>query len=155
MSSKSDTLITPPARDVRGLVRALRLAPTQSRLVGGSLVMLAGSMTVSVLNFGYNMVVARMLGKAAFAQAAAAVTVQLIISALTLSFQIVCAKFVAKNETDEQKSYTYRFLLRRSWMIGLTVGLVITVFSIPAAHWLQMSSPWTLILLAVGMTFYV
>ena len=155
MSSKSDTLITPPARDIRGLVRSLRLAPTQSRLVGGSLVMLAGSMTVSVLNFGYNMVVARMLGKAAFGQAAAAVTVQLIISALTLSFQIVCAKFVAKNETLEQKSYTYRSLLRRSWMIGLSVGLTILVFSIPAAKWLQMSSPWTLVALAVGMTFYV
>lgn len=117
--------------------------------------MLAGSMTMSVLNFGYNMVVARMLGKAFFAQAAAAVTMQLIVSALTLSVQMVCAKFVAKNETAEEKSYTYRTLLRRAWMIGGSVGIAMIVISVPGSAWLQMSSPWTMIILAIGMTFYV
>lgn len=117
--------------------------------------MLAGSMMVSILNFGYNMVAARMLGKAGFAQAAAAVTLQLIVSAMTLSVQMVCAKFVAKNETFEQKSFTYRSLLRRSWMIGIGVGIAIAASSVPAAQWLQMSSPWPLVILAVGMTFYI
>lgn len=155
MSSKPETLLNPPARDNRGLVRSFRLAPAHNRIVGGSLVMLAGSITVSALNFGYNMVVARMLGKAAFAQAAAAVTMQLIVSALTLSFQLVCAKFVARNETDEEKSYTYRSLLRRSWIIGISVGIAMIAIAVPGSAWLQMSSPWTMIFLAIGMAFYV
>lgn len=156
MSVKSDSVVALPGRDFRDRVRTkLRIKPKQSQLVSGSLVMLAGSMMVSVLNFGYNMVVARMLGKAAFAEAAAAVTLQLIVSAVTLSHQLVCAKFVAKNDTDAQKSYAYHSLLRRSWLIGISVGLALAVISVPGAHWLQMSSPRTILILAVGMTFYV
>lgn len=155
MSTKPETWLALPPRDLRGLVRSFRLQAGQSKLIGGSLVMLAGSMMVSVLNFGYNMVVARMLGKGLFAEAAAAVTIQLIISSVTLSVQLVCAKFVAKNETLEQKSYTYHSLLRRSWFIGGSVGLAMVAMSVPAAAWLQMASPWPIIILACGMTFYI
>jgi O-antigen/teichoic acid export membrane protein len=156
MSTKPESVAALPGRDFRDVVRTkLRIKPKQSQLVTGSLVMLAGSMMVSVLNFGYNMVVARMLGKAAFAEAAAAVTLQLIVSAITLSHQLVCAKFVARNQTDAGKSYAYRSLLRRSWLIGISVGIALAVISVPGAHWLQMSSPRTILILAVGMAFYV
>ena len=156
MSTNPDTLVALPARGPRGLVaRSLRLRPSDSKLLGGSLVMLAGSMLVSVLNFGYNMVVARMLGRAAFAQAAAAVTLQLVVCSMTLSMQLVCAKFVAKNDGMAQKAFAYRAVMRRAWMIGISIGLAIAVFSKPAAEWLQMSSPVPLLLLAVGMAFYV
>jgi O-antigen/teichoic acid export membrane protein len=155
MSTQPEPCVMMPGRETRGLARVLRFRPKPSRLLGGSLVMLAGSIMVSVLNFGYNMVVARMLGKELFSQAAAFVTLQLIVSAATLSMQMVCAKFVAKNATDEQKSFAYKSLLRRSWMIGISVGLVMALISRPSSTWLNMSSALPMIVLSVGMAFYI
>src|SRR5581483_8669165 len=155
MSANPDSVVVLPGRDLRGLARLLNFRPRPSKLVGGSLIMLAGSMMVSVLNFGYNIVVARMLGKELFAQAAAFVTLQLIVSAGTLSVQMVCAKFVARNATDEQKTFAYRSLLRRSWFIGISVGLVMVLISRPGSTWLNIHSAIPMIILAVGMAFYI
>jgi O-antigen/teichoic acid export membrane protein len=155
MSTKPETWRDLPARDLRGFVRSFRLQPAHSRLVGGSLVMLGGTVLVSLLNFGYNVAVARMLGAAEFSQAAAAITLLMLVSCLTLSFQMVCAKFVAKNPTSQEKSHVYRILLRRAWGVGLTLGLVLVAFSRPVATWLRMPSPTLVIVLALGMAFYV
>src|SRR5262249_40583199 len=67
-----------------------------ARILNGSLILLIGSVFVSLANFGYNIGVARLLGPADFSHAAAAVTILMLISALTLSFQLVCTKLVAK-----------------------------------------------------------
>ncbi|HEY3930368.1 MAG TPA: hypothetical protein VGL89_18490 [Candidatus Koribacter sp.] len=155
MSANPDSVVVLPGRDVRGLARVLQLAPRPNKLIGGSLVMLAGSMMVSVLNFGYNIVVARMLGKELFAQAAAFVTLQLIVSAATLSVQMVCAKFVARNATDEHKTFAYKSLMRRSWFIGISVGLVMALISRPSSTWLNISSALPMVLLSIGMAFYI
>jgi O-antigen/teichoic acid export membrane protein len=117
--------------------------------------MLAGTVLVSLLNFGYNIAVARMLGAAEFSQAAAAVTLLMLVSCLTLAFQMVCAKFVAKNAGPAEKSFVYRTLLRRAWGVGITCGLVLILFSRQVAEWLRMPSPLLVIVLAVGMTFYI
>jgi O-antigen/teichoic acid export membrane protein len=155
MSSKPETWPGFQARELRGFVRSLRLKPAHSRLVGGSMIMLAGTVLVSLLNFGYNIAVARMLGAAEFSQAAAAVTLLMLISCLTLAFQMVCAKFVARNPTPANKAFVYRSLLRRAWMAGLTAGLVLCIFSRQVADWLRMPSPLLVIVLALGMTFYI
>jgi O-antigen/teichoic acid export membrane protein len=155
MSTKPEAWHALPARYSRGLAQSLRIAPAHSKLVGGSMVMLAGMVLVSLLNFGYNIAVARMLGAAEFSQAAAAVTLLMIVSCLTLAFQMVCAKFVAKNETNGAKSQVYRSLLRQAWAAGLTFGLVLCLFSRQVAAWLRMPSPNLVIALALGMAFYV
>jgi O-antigen/teichoic acid export membrane protein len=154
MSAKPETVESLPVRDLRGMVRTFRLQPLHSKLVGGSLVMLAGTVLVSLLNFGYNIAVARMLGAGAFSQAAAAVTLLMLVSCLTLAFQMVCAKLIAKNPTNAEKSYVYHFLLRRSWTAGLTLGIVLIAFSGPVSKWLRMPSPMLIIVLALGMAFY-
>ena len=46
-----------------------------AKILGGSLIMLFGSVFVSLANFGYNIGVARLLGPAGFSHAAAAVTI--------------------------------------------------------------------------------
>ena len=155
MSTKPETWHDLPVRDFRGFVRSFRLHPTHSKLVGGSLVMLAGTVLVALLNFGFNIAVGRMLGAAAFSQAAAAVTLLMLVSCLTLAFQMVCAKFVARNTTFSAKSHVYRSLLRRAWGVGLSIGVVLILFSRQVAEWLRMPSPVLVIVLAVGMAFYV
>src|SRR5947209_19677136 len=87
----------------RGTVDTFRHERSHSRLLSGSLIMLVGSTAVSGVNFAYNVAIARMLGPAAFGHTSAAVTLLMLASALTLSFQLVCAKFVARHQTQGEK----------------------------------------------------
>jgi O-antigen/teichoic acid export membrane protein len=127
----------------------------QSRLLGGSIIMLLGSGLVSILNFAYNVAVARLLGPAGFGHAAVAITLLMLVSALTLSFQLVCAKLVARNETVEGKAAVYQSLLRKSWKVGLALGTAMMVASGAVARYLNLPSPWMIAVLALGFAFYV
>src|SRR6202045_838268 len=68
----------------------------KSQLLGGSLTLLAGSGLVGVTNLIYNVATARLLGPTGFAHATAVYTILMLLSAITLSFQVVCAKYVAR-----------------------------------------------------------
>src|SRR5512142_915255 len=127
----------------------------QSRVLGGSLIMLIGSALVSSVNFGYNVVVARLLGPVRFGHAAAAVTLLMIFSAITLAFQLVCAKFVARNATAGARSAVYSRLLRRAWFVGILLGTLLSGFSGAVAHYLKLPDATLVILLASGVAFYV
>jgi O-antigen/teichoic acid export membrane protein len=118
------------------------------------MIMLVGSTLVSLVNFGYNVAVARMLGPGNFSQAAAAVTLLMLVSAITLAFQLTCAKFVARNETLATKAYLYRTLRRKAWYVGTMLGGGVIVFSTLISSYLRMSTPLILIM-AIGIAFYV
>lgn len=145
----------PPRLGLRDVVANLRSEPTHARVLGGSIVMLVGSGLVSGLNFGYNVAVARMLGPAAFGHAAAAVTLLMLVSAITLSFQLVCAKFVARNESQSEKSAVYHTLTKRAWTVGLLIGSALILFSGVVADYLNLPSRWIVILLSLGIAFYI
>lgn len=156
MVLKPGTFVTEPPRfGLREAVATLRAEPAHSRILGGSLVMLIGSGLVSVLNFGYNIAVARMLGPSAFGHAAAAVTLLMLVSSITLSFQLVSAKLIAKTEFNSERSAIYSTLLRRSWLVGISLGSALLLASVPVAHYLNLPSPMIVVLLALGITFYV
>ncbi len=146
----------PPRQSWREKLAGLRTQPgTHSRLLGGSLIMLVGSGVVSILNFAYNVAVARLLGPAEFGHAAVAITLLMLVSALTLSFQLVCAKLVARNHSLESKAAVYQLLLRRSWQVGLALGALLMLASSPVAHYLNLPSAWMIAVLALGFAFYV
>src|SRR5437764_13802867 len=86
-----------------------------SAVLSGSMVMLLGSGVVSTVNFGYNVIMARYLGPSDFGQVSAIATLLMVLSALTISFQLVCAKFVARNSTAWAKSHVYGSLMKRAW----------------------------------------
>lgn len=133
----------------------LRSERANQRIIGGSLIMLVGSGFVSLVNLGYNIAVARMLGPSDFGQAAAAVTLLMLFSAITLAFQLVCAKFIARNETPGGKAAVYAALRRRSWAVGLAVGTLLILCSAPVAHYLRLPSASLVVLLALGIAFYI
>src|SRR6266404_174593 len=120
----------------------------QSRVVSGSLVLLGGSGLVSLINLAYNVGIARLLGPVAFGEVAAVYTLLMLISAITLSFQLVCAKFVAQNETPGAKAAVYQALRRRAWIVGIVLAGVIALASSQIADYLNLPSPSIVILLA-------
>ena len=126
-----------------------------AKILNGSLIMLIGSVFVSLANFGYNIGVARLLGPADFSHAAAAVTILMLLSAVTLAFQLVCTKLVAKSGSVEGKAAVFQHLHKKSWWVGIALGAAMLVASSVLASYLRLSSPWVIILLAIGLTIYI
>jgi O-antigen/teichoic acid export membrane protein len=143
----------PPAEMRRAAY--LRPESPQSRFLNGSIVLLLGTGIVTLLNFGFNVVVARMLGPAAFGHAAAAVTLLMLVSAITLSFQLVCAKFVARSADPSARAAVYHSLLRQSWIVGLVLGTALMLASAQVADYLNLPSRWEIIVLSFGIAFYI
>jgi len=155
MKPASTLATAPPRLGWRDAVATLRSEPTHARVLGGSIIMLVGSGLVSAINFGYNVAVARMLGPSAFGHAAAAVTLLMLVSAITLSFQLVCAKFVARNTTDAGKAAVYSSLTKRAFRVGVILGTALLLSSGYVASYLNLPSRWIVVLLALGIAFYI
>lgn len=126
-----------------------------SRIVSGSFVLLVGSAVATATNLAYNVAVARFLGPAGFGHATAVYTLLILISAATLSIQIVSAKMVAQQSAPEGKRAVYHLFHRAAWFVGIAFGLGLLLFQGPIAHFLNLPSPSLVALLSVGVAFYV
>ena len=105
------------ARAATGSPKALR-----ARLLSGSMIMLVSSGFVGATNLLYNIMIARQLGATELGHATAIYTLLMLLSSVTLSFQLVCSKFVARNEALAAKVGVYRTLHRRSWQTAISSG---------------------------------
>ena len=127
----------------------------RAKVLSGSFMLLAGSGSVTVINFLYNLAVARSLGPSGFGHVSAVCTLLILISAVTLSFQIVSAKIVAQQESLPAKRTAYRGLHWRAWVCGILAGLFLLVFRNLIAGYLNLPGPVPVALMAVGAAFYV
>ena len=151
--SESVITLTPADASVaQAAVRPQRSA--SSTMLNGSAIMLVAMMLVNIFNFAYNVVMARMLGPAAFGHINAAVTMLLLASCISLAFQLVCAKFVARNHADSSKAAVVHSLLGKAWIASLALGAVLFLAQKPVATYLNVPSPWIVGLLAIGIAAY-
>jgi O-antigen/teichoic acid export membrane protein len=126
-----------------------------ARILSGSFVLLSGSGLATATNFVYNIAVARFLGPNGFGHATAVYTLLTLISAVTLSFQIISAKVVAQQSSAERKYAGYRGFHQGAWACGILVALLLLVFQKGIAGYLNLPSPILVVLLAIGTAFYV
>jgi O-antigen/teichoic acid export membrane protein len=124
-------------------------------MLRGSLVLLLSTGLVSATNLLYNIAIARGLGAAGFGHATAIYTLLMLLSAVTLAFQLVCSKFVAKNPEMPAKRAIYKDLLSRSWQIGLALGVLLVLSSTAIASFLNLPTPQDIMLLGVGTAVYI
>lgn len=130
--------------------------PAKTSLVlGGSLIMLIGTGVVSAVNFGYQVTMARTLGPALFGDVSVVATLLMLGSAITLSFQLVCAKFVARNESQKGKTAVYTRLMRRAWIVGIAVAIALVLARGGIASLLRLKTPSLIVFLAVAVAFSV
>jgi O-antigen/teichoic acid export membrane protein len=127
----------------------------KSKLVGGSLTLLAGSGLVGLTNLAYNVVTARLLGPTGFAHATAVYTSLMLLSCFTLSFQVISAKYIARTTSTELRATVFASLHRRSWIAGITIGLFLFCAKGPLARYLNLPDPTLISLLALGTAFYI
>ncbi|HKU24325.1 MAG TPA: oligosaccharide flippase family protein [Candidatus Sulfotelmatobacter sp.] len=140
----------PPGPSARSKSKALR-----QKLLGGSLTLLAGSGLVGVTNLVYNVITARMLGPTGFAHTTAVYTLLMLASAITLSFQVVCAKYVASHETESEKAAIFARLHMQAWIASTGIGLLLFLFNRSLQHYLNLPDPVLISLLALGTAFYI
>jgi O-antigen/teichoic acid export membrane protein len=127
----------------------------QARIVSGSVVLLVGSSLTTAINLAYNIVVARFLGPQGFGHATAVYTLLTLLSAVTLSFQIVSTKVVAQQSSPERKAAAYRRYHLAAWQCGLLTALVLLLFQKQIADYLNLPDKVLVALLAIGAAFYV
>jgi len=127
----------------------------QSRVLSGSAIMLVSSIVVGFTNFGYNLIVARTLGAVDFGHAAVVYTALLLLSCVTLSFQLVCSKFVAQNHSFAAKAAVYKKLRLQAWLAGIVLALAIALANGPLTGYLHLPSRTLMLLIACGGAFYV
>jgi O-antigen/teichoic acid export membrane protein len=127
----------------------------QARIVSGSVVLLSGSGLTAAINLTYNLVIARYLGPESFGHATVVYTLLTLLSAVTLSYQIVCSKIVAQQQSEEGKAAAYRMFHRSSWSCGIVVALVLLFFRSGIADYLNLHDSLLVALLAIGAAFYV
>src|SRR5689334_24678864 len=151
---QSESVITLTPTKAPVAMESRRQRSARATVLNGSFIMLVAMMLVNLFNFAYNMVMARMLGPGAFGNINAAVTLLLLASCVSLAFQLVCAKFVARNETASGKAAVFHNLLGKAWMASLTVGGILFLAQKPVASYLNVPSPWIIGLLAIGIAAY-
>nr|WP_315254876.1 oligosaccharide flippase family protein [uncultured Flavobacterium sp.] len=83
---------------------------------------------VNVGNYIYNLMLGRILGPAAFADAALLITFLLVLSFLGMTFQIVTSKYAVLFE-DQKKILFIKIITRTAFFCGLLIGTLIIVFS--------------------------
>ncbi|MFZ1009013.1 MAG: lipopolysaccharide biosynthesis protein [Candidatus Sulfotelmatobacter sp.] len=145
---------TPPVKTLPSTAPA-NTKTLKSQLLGGSLTLLAGSGLVGVTNLVYNVVTARLLGPTGFAHATVVYTILMLMSGITLSFQVVCAKYVAKSTSPESRASVFAKLHERSWIAGVVIGVILFLASRPIAGYLNLPDRSLIRLLALGTTFYI
>lgn len=141
--------------DQRAYHRRYAIHDLRFRVLSGSAILLLSSVFVGVMNLIYNFAVAHELGADKFGHASVVYTVLMLLSSVTLSFQLLCSKFVARSESQAERIAIYNLLHRRSWLGGLGIGLLLASGSSVIAQYLNLPSPLLIRVLAIGTVFYI
>src|SRR6202161_3322864 len=112
-------MTTPP--EAQATIRPDQLDILRGHVVRGSAILLLSTAVVAATNLLYNILIARILGASGFGHASALYTLLMLITAITLSFQIITSKFTARNPEPLIQAQIYASLLRRAWQVGLGV----------------------------------
>jgi hypothetical protein len=114
----------------------------RERVVRGSAILLFSTGLVAATNLLYNILIARMLGAEGFGNASALYTLLMLLAAITLSFQIVTSKFIARSSETLVRAQIYASMSRRAWQVGVGIALLLAAggayvksyFNLPAQH---------------------
>jgi O-antigen/teichoic acid export membrane protein len=142
------------------LSTSIRTLPQRIRsgglLTGGALLFV--SMTiVNGGNYLFNLILGRWLGPVAFADLSLIVTIMLMITFVTVTFQLTAARFAAIHTADND---TVALANARRWQARAARGLGLLLLLIlggGASFWqdfFHTASPWPFVILGVGLPMY-
>lgn len=133
------------------------LPPHSPSLLGAGALLLISSTVVNAGNYGYNLLLGRWLGPAAFADLSFAVTLMLVLTLVTGTIQTVVARFAAGYAAADDSArldQLRRWLTPWAWGVGALSALLLGGLAPLLAAWFQLSSAWPLAILAAGLPVY-
>ncbi len=104
-------------------------------------------------NYAYNLILGRILGPAAFADAAVLVTFLLVLSFVAMTFQLVTAKFSVLFEATVFKNFIAK-TYKNATFIGLLLGVLIIVFATQLQQVFNTSSATMFVVFGCGVPLY-
>jgi O-antigen/teichoic acid export membrane protein len=127
----------------------------RGHVVRGSAILLLSTGVVAATNLLYNILLARMLGASSFGHASALYTLLMLVTAVTLSFQIVTSKFIARTSEVGVQAHIYKNMLRRAWQVGLGIALLLAAGSGYLQSYFNLPAQRDLVLLALAAGIYI
>ncbi|MGF1558226.1 MAG: sugar isomerase [Flavobacteriaceae bacterium] len=125
---------------------ALKKVSPQQLFMGSALLVNGG-------NYIYNLLLGRLLGPEAFAEAALLVTLLLVLSFVGMTFQIATAKFAVLFENDVWRIFK-NTLYRYALIFGLIFGISLIIFSNSLHIFFKTQNQWMFIVFAVAVPLY-
>ncbi len=104
-------------------------------------------------NYLYNLLLGRLLGPEAFAEAALLVTMLLVLSFMGMTFQLACAKFAVLLADEQWESFQTK-IYKQAMVFGLIVGVLILAFSKQLQLLFNTESHWMFVVFAIGIPLY-
>lgn len=125
----------------------------ESKRISPEQVFILSSFVVNAGNYVYNLLLGRVLGPKAFADAAILITLLLVVSFIAMTFQLVVAKFtVAFDET--YKEQLKNWVLKRALSVGLVIGALTIGFSPELQQFFNTSSSSMFVFFGCGIPVY-
>lgn len=132
-----------------------RRASLRTKVLSGSVILLVSTGVVAATNLFYNFVIAHGLGAAGFGHASAIYSILMLVSALTLSFQLVSSKLIARSDSSAAKIGIYQFLHRRAWLVGVAAGALLFGTSPFISRYLNLPTRHYVDILAGGIILFI
>ncbi|MEM7330705.1 MAG: oligosaccharide flippase family protein [Chloroflexota bacterium] len=126
-------------------------------LFGSGLLLFMSMTIVNGGNYLFNLILGRWLGPAAFSDLSLIVTIMLMITFVTVTFQLTSAKFSAVATADEDTQYlsnVRHWLNKMGWGLGLLLAFILGAGSPFWQSFFNTSSIWPFIILSVGFPIY-
>ena len=148
---------TPDMDEKSGRFQAQLRNLRSNSLLTGSAILFVSTTVVNLGNYVFNLAMGRWLGPATFADLSLIVTLMLVVTLVTGTFQTVVAKFSAAFAVDEDL-VGLAGLRRWSSHIAWGLGTVLAIGFVVGASWLQAffhtASHWPFIIFGIGVPIY-
>jgi len=104
-------------------------------------------------NYLYNLILGRLLGPEAFADAALLVTLLLVVSFMGMTFQLATAKFAVLFESTQWHAFQ-NSIYRYASIVGLLIGALMLYFANDLQTLFNTKSSWMFTVFGVGIPLY-
>jgi O-antigen/teichoic acid export membrane protein len=129
------------------------LTAIKSRKLTPEQLFMVSVLAVNGGNYLYNLLLGRLLGPAAFADAAILITFLLVLSFVAMTFQLVTAKFSVLFENELFQSFITK-VYQQAFAVGIVFGVLIIVFASQLQVLFNTSSSTMFIIFGAGVPLY-
>lgn len=127
-------------------------------MVTGTAVLFVSMTVVNGGNYLFNLILGRWLGPALFADLSLLVTLMLMVTFITVTFQLTAAKFTAVFSAAGDRHRLdglHSWLQKQGWLWGTVLGAIVAGGALLWQQIFHTQSPWPFVILGLGLPFYL